>query len=49
LNGNKLTALPEKIDQLAPSLKRLHLKGNPLPEEERNRIRKALPACEILF
>jgi Leucine-rich repeat (LRR) protein len=49
LNGNKLTALPEKIDQLAPTLKRLHLKGNPLPDEEKERLRKALPGCEIVF
>lgn len=49
LNGNQITALPEKIDQLAPTLKRLHLKGNPLPEAERDRIRKALPGCEIVF
>lgn len=49
LNGNQLKALPENIQLLAPTLKRLYLKGNPLPDPEKERIRKALPGCEIFF
>ena len=49
LNGNQLTALPEKMDRLAPTLKRLQVRGNPLPEAEKDRIRKALPNCEVVF
>lgn len=49
LNGNRLSALPADMSGLARSLKRLYLRENPLPESELNRIRKALPNCEIIY
>jgi leucine-rich repeat protein SHOC2 len=49
LNGNQLTALPADLTGWSKSLKRLYLRGNPLPEPEKERIRKALPACDVIF
>jgi hypothetical protein len=48
LNGNKLTKLPVKLWKLK-RLRVLRLEDNLLPEEEKDRIRKALPAAEIYF
>lgn len=49
LNGNQLTALPSDLSGWSKSLKRLYLKGNPLSDAEKDRIRKALPECEVFF
>jgi len=49
LNGNQLTALPSDVSGWTQNLKRLYLKGNPLPESEKDRIRKALPKCDVIF
>jgi hypothetical protein len=48
LDNNLLTSLPKQINKLS-KLKILKLKGNNLSEEERNRIRKALPKTMIIF
>ncbi len=48
LRDNQLTALPEDIGQLV-NLDTLLLHGNPIPKEERDRIRTALPQCNIVF
>ncbi len=49
LNGNQLTALPSDLSGLATNLRRLYLKGNPIPDPEKARIKAALPNCEIIF
>ncbi len=49
LNGNQLTALPADLTGWSQNLKRLYLKGNPIPEPEKDRLLKALPSCEIFF
>lgn len=49
INGNRLTALPQDLTGLAKSLTILYLKGNPLPDEEKHRLRSALPECEIVY
>lgn len=49
LNGNQLTALPADLTGWSQNLKRLYLKGNPIPAPEQERIRKALPACDVYF
>ncbi len=49
LNSNQLTDLPADMSGWTKNLKRLYLTGNPLPEAEKNRIRKALPACDVFF
>jgi Leucine-rich repeat (LRR) protein len=47
-SNNKLTALPLAIGKLR-KLKVLNLSGNNFPEEEKERIRKALPGVKIIF
>lgn len=49
LNGNQIAALPADLGGWAKTLKRLYLRGNPLPDAEKDRVRKALPNCEIFF
>lgn len=49
LNQNRLTALPEDLSGLAQNLKILYLMGNPIPDAEKQRIRKALPKCNVIF
>lgn len=49
LNGNQLTALPSDLSGLAINLRRLYLKGNPIPDAEKARLKAALPNCDILF
>lgn len=49
LNNNQITALPRDLSGLASSLRRLYLKGNPIPDSEKERIRQALPKCEVIF
>ncbi len=46
-SDNKLTTLPSSIRELR-GLKRLYLKGNPLPPEEIERVRRLLPYAEII-
>ena len=48
LNNNHLTSLPPDLSGLAKTLEVLYLMGNPIPEAERNRIRKALPNCRVI-
>jgi Leucine-rich repeat (LRR) protein len=48
LNKNKLSSLPLEIGQLK-NLTSLNLNGNPIPEAEREKIRKLLPKCKIQF
>jgi len=48
LENNQLTMLPKQINRLS-KLKILKLKGNKLSEEEKNRIRNALPSTVIIF
>lgn len=49
LNGNQIKALPADLSGWTKGLKRLYLRGNPLPDAEKERIRKALPNCDIVF
>lgn len=49
LNHNQLHALPDDLSGLAQSLQRLYLWGNPIPDPEKERIRKALPNCQVIF
>ena len=49
LNNNQLHALPDDLSGLAQNLKTLYLMGNPIPDEERIRIRKAIPNCTVYF
>jgi len=48
LEYNKLTKLPESIKNLK-KLKYLNINGNQLPEEEKEKLRNALPNTEITF
>ena len=48
LSQNNITALPENSSKWT-NLKILNLRGNPLSEEEQERITKALPHTEIIF
>lgn len=48
LVGNRLETLPDSIGKLI-GLKVLFLNENPLSAEERERIKKLLPHCEIKF
>ncbi|MBX2927797.1 MAG: leucine-rich repeat domain-containing protein [Saprospiraceae bacterium] len=48
LNNNKLSSLPPEIGQL-DKLGKLDLSDNPIPEAEREKIRKLLPGVEIWF
>jgi Leucine-rich repeat (LRR) protein len=48
LDGNKFTILPEEIKALK-KLKFLKLRNNALGEEEKERIKKLLPDCEVSF
>lgn len=45
---NNITSLPSSIRNLK-KLKRLNLIENPISQEERKRIRKLLPKCDIRF
>ncbi|MFN0015544.1 MAG: hypothetical protein ACKVU2_13440 [Saprospiraceae bacterium] len=47
--GNDLTDLPAEIGELK-KLTFLSLSGNPIPEAERERIRRLMPAgCKVYF
>ncbi|EQA79218.1 leucine rich repeat protein [Leptospira alstonii serovar Pingchang str. 80-412] len=48
LSENRLTNFPEAVEQLR-NLRKLYLYSNPLLPKEKERIRKALPKCEIYF
>jgi Leucine-rich repeat (LRR) protein len=48
LEGNKLTALPEKLYKLK-KLRILKLGGNSIDYREKERIQKELPRTEIYF
>ena len=48
LNGCNISRMPEKIGQLE-KLKSLGLAGNNISETEKERIKRALPNCEIYF
>ncbi|EMK23721.1 leucine-rich repeat domain-containing protein [Leptospira kirschneri] len=48
LNNNQLTTLSKGIGQLK-NLKKLYLNNNQLSSEEKERIRKLLPKCQIYF
>jgi hypothetical protein len=48
LNGCQISRLPENIGELK-SLQELGLVGNPIGAAERERIRKALRGCRVLF
>jgi hypothetical protein len=48
LENNRLSSLPQQIGKLS-KLKTLKLKGNNLKEEEKTRIKNALPATMIIF
>ncbi|EMY24782.1 leucine rich repeat protein [Leptospira interrogans serovar Australis str. 200703203] len=48
LYSNQLATLPKEIEQLK-NLKSLNLKNNQLSIEEKERIRKLLPKCQIYF
>ncbi|MBC8173751.1 MAG: leucine-rich repeat domain-containing protein [Chitinophagales bacterium] len=48
LTRNQLTTLPEQIKYLT-KLKRLDLRENNFSVEERQRIKKLLPNCKIIF
>ena len=48
LERHRLTQLPVDIGNLV-NLKSLRLDGNPLSEEEKARLREALPDCHIIF
>ena len=48
LDGNKLTALPADLGGLS-NLQWLRLNGNRIPAAEKDRLRKALPNCHIVF
>ena len=49
LNHNRLTHLPRDLTGLTHNLKTLYLLGNPIPAEEKQRIREALPKCKVFF
>jgi len=49
LSGNQLTLLPLEFSQLKNVLKTLNLSGNPIPEEEKAKIRSWLPFTTITF
>jgi len=49
LNDNRIAALPDDLSGLSKGLQRLYLRGNPIPEAEKERIRKALPNCQVIF
>ena len=49
LNDNRIPALPNDLSGLAMGLQRLYLRGNPIPDAEKERIRKALPNCQVIF
>lgn len=48
LTSNNLKYLPKEIKKLR-KLELLDLRGNPIPKEEQEKIRKLLPNCEIKF
>ncbi|EMJ53340.1 leucine rich repeat protein [Leptospira interrogans serovar Valbuzzi str. Duyster] len=48
LVDNQLTALPQEIGQLQ-NLQELNLRNNQFSIEEKERIRKLLPKCQIYF
>jgi leucine-rich repeat protein SHOC2 len=49
LNSNQITALPANLAPLSKNLQRLYLRDNPIPDPEKERIRKALPNCMVVF
>ncbi|WP_170318055.1 leucine-rich repeat domain-containing protein, partial [Leptospira interrogans] len=48
LDSNQLTTLPQEIGQLQ-NLQELFLNNNQLSSQEKKRIRKLLPRCQIYF
>jgi len=48
LQENGLRSLPSGIGKLT-ALRRLNLVRNPISAEEKTRLKKALPECQILF
>jgi Leucine-rich repeat (LRR) protein len=49
LNDNLITAMPDDLGGLAKNLRRLYLRGNPIPDAEKKRIQQALPNCQVIF
>ena len=48
LSKNQIEKMPHQLGQLK-ELRTLILSGNPLTEQEKKRIQKALPKCDIRF
>ncbi|WP_029783715.1 leucine-rich repeat domain-containing protein, partial [Leptospira interrogans] len=48
LDANQLTTIPKEIGQLQ-NLQTLYLRNNQFSIEEKERIRKLLPKCQIYF
>ncbi|WP_161938834.1 leucine-rich repeat domain-containing protein, partial [Leptospira interrogans] len=48
LDANQLTTIPKEIGQLQ-NLQTLYLRNNQFSIEEKKRIRKLLPKCQIYF
>lgn len=50
LNGNAISMLPDSLWQMKKTLRYLNLKGNPIAQQERERIIKELsPEVEVIF
>jgi len=49
LSSNQLTDLPASIANLADTLQRLYLEGNPIPVERRAAIQALLPNTTIYW
>nr|WP_230458327.1 hypothetical protein [Leptospira weilii] len=48
MSNNQLTTLPKEIGQLQ-NLQTLDLIGNLIASKEKEKLRKALPKCKIIF
>jgi len=49
LGGNQLTSLPAEIAKLKDNLKELNLAGNPISQEEKDKIKSWLPNTNITW
>jgi leucine-rich repeat protein SHOC2 len=49
LKGNQVKTMPADLGTWPATLRRLYLQGNPLSDEEKARLRKALPNCTLFF